>query len=323
MVNRLLVTGGSGFIGSAFIRNHLKKCTKIVNLDLLTYAADPSRLKTIENDTRYRFIQGDICNQELVSQIILQEQIDTVVHFAAESHVDRSIAGPQDFLKTNVLGTFALLEVLKKFPTLYFHHVSTDEVYGSLGDKGLFHEASPYLPNSPYAASKAASDHFVRAYAHTYGLRTTISHCSNNYGPFQHPEKLVPLIIHHCLEKKSIPIYGTGKNIRDWIHIDDHVEAIWLILTKGKKGEVYDIGGETEMRNIDLVHAIMEELTLITDETYESLITYVTDRPGHDYRYAINASKIKKELGWVPSRSLKEGLSETIRWTLESLFSYT
>lgn len=316
---RLLVTGGSGFIGSAFIRNHLSKCERIVNVDLLTYAGDPFRLHEIENDDRYRFVQADIANQALLFSLCQEEKIDAVVHFAAETHVDRSIIEPNAFVTTNVLGTFFLLEVIRSLPHTHLHHVSTDEVYGSLGEEGLFSEKSPYLPNSPYAASKAASDHLVRAYAQTYGLSTTISHCSNNYGPFQHPEKLIPKVVSCVLEGVPIPIYGKGENRRDWLYVDDHVEALWLILTRGTPGEVYAIGAEREMRNRDLVTLIMEYLITLTGRDYRSLITFVEDRPGHDYRYALDATKIKKELGWQPQHSLESALFKTIQWTLETL----
>jgi len=318
---RLLVTGGSGFIGSAFIRSVLKKCEKIVNLDLLTYASDPLRLKSVENNSHYRYVQGDICDQALIYDLCLSEQIDTIVHFAAESHVDRSIVDPKHFLTTNVVGTFALLEVVRKLSHIHFHHVSTDEVYGSLDKEGFFDEHSPYAPNSPYAASKAASDHFVRAYAKTYGLMTTISHSCNNYGPFQHPEKFIPLIISHCLQKKAVPIYGKGDQIRDWLYVDDHVEAIWMILEKATKGAVYNIGAQTEMANIDLVHLIMRQLSTLTGEEYTSLISYVPDRPGHDYRYAVNATKIKNELGWKPRQELQAALLKTILWTLDRSYN--
>lgn len=306
---RLLITGGAGFIGSAFIRRYLAKTERIVNVDKLTYAADLNRLTEIDRDPRYRFEQLDICDQQKIRALCIEENIDTLVHFAAESHVDRSISGPQDFLITNVMGTFSLLEVVRSLPSLHFHHISTDEVYGSLGEEGVFTENSPYRPNSPYAASKAASDHFVRAYAHTYGLKTTVSHCTNNYGPYQHPEKLIPLLISNCLEKKPLPLYGNGQNIRDWLHVDDHVGALWLILTKGKVGEVYDVGGGEEMTNLQLTQLIIELLSSLTGEDYQHLITFVPDRPGHDFRYAIDASKMHM-LGWKPKIGLRQGLLE-------------
>lgn len=314
---RILVTGGAGFIGSAFIRCYLPLCEKIVNLDALTYAGDKARLEGCENP-RYCFIQGDICDEALVKHICLEENIDTIVHFAAESHVDRSISSPKLFLQTNVMGTCTLLEVVRQHPHIHFHHVSTDEVYGSLRKNGFFDEGSPYRPNSPYAASKAASDHFVRAYVKTYGICATISHCSNNYGPFQHVEKFVPKIIDNCLKKEPLTIYGDGTNIRDWLYVDDHAEALWLILQKGKPGQVYDIGGNCEIKNIDILHLVIAELSKVTKENYEQLITYVADRPGHDFRYAINSSKIKKQLGWSPRHSIIEGLAKTIHWTLYS-----
>lgn len=308
---RLLVTGGAGFIGSAFIRRFLNKTERMVNFDKLTYAGDLTRLQGVENDARYLFVQGDVCDQNQVRELCVQEKIDTIVHFAAESHVDRSILGPQDFLVTNVIGTFSLLEVVRSLPHIHFHHVSTDEVYGSLGDVGVFTELSPYRPNSPYAASKAASDHFVRAYGHTYGLSVTLSHCTNNYGPYQHPEKLIPMLIARSLQKHKLPLYGLGDNVRDWLHADDHVEALWIILTKGTRGEVYDIGGGEELSNLNLAHLILELLSAHTGDDYRDLITFVEDRPGHDYRYAIDASKMRS-LGWSPRITLEKGLRDML-----------
>jgi len=319
---RFLVTGGAGFIGSAFIRfglNTVSSIEKIVNLDLLTYAGNLLNLASIENDPRYAFLRGDICDEALVLKLCEEYNIDTIVHFAAESHVDRSIIGPKTFLETNVLGTFALLEVVRKYPHIHFHHISTDEVYGSLGDEGFFNEESKLSPSSPYSASKAASDCFVGAYARTYNLSTTISHCSNNYGPFQHAEKLIPFMINCCINKTPMPVYGSGKNVRDWIYVDDHVEALWQVLQKGKKGQVYDMGGSAERRNIDLIHLIISEFAKIKNEDPQmlcSLITHVPDRLGHDYRYAIDSSKIQKELGWTPRHQLEEGLKKTILWSL-------
>ncbi len=313
----LLVTGGSGFIGSAFIRWVLQKTPfsgSITNLDLLTYAAIPSNLESVARDSRYAFVQGDILDPALVEHL-LKKGVDTVVHFAAETHVDRSIESSFPFIETNVKGTLTLLEALRKFPQVHFHHVSTDEVYGSLEEEGVFNERSAYAPNSPYAASKAASDHLVRAFAHTYGLKTTMSHCSNNYGPGQYPEKLIPLVLQKCLTNQPIPIYGKGTNVRDWLYVEDHVEAIWKILESGKVGETYGIGGGTEVSNREVVHRLIDLLAQKTGRDtreYLSLIEEVKDRPGHDFRYAIDASKIQKELGWMPRTSFAEGLAKTI-----------
>ncbi len=317
-LDNLLVTGGSGFIGSAFIRKTLRSefAGKIVNLDALTYAANPESLDGFTNHPRYYFMQGDINNVELVDRLCSEHEIDAIVHFAAETHVDRSIASSLPFMETNVKGTVHLLEVVRRHPHIHFHHVSTDEVYGTLGKEGYFSESSPYCPNSPYSASKAASDHFVRAYARTYGLSTTLSHCSNNYGPFQHPEKFLPLMISHCLNRKELPIYGQGTNVRDWLYVDDHVDAIWAILQKGKTGETYDIGGDAEKTNLQLLHLLIELLadaTQVNALFYHALIRFVADRPGHDFRYAIDHSKITRELGWEPTIDLRTGLRRTIR----------
>ncbi len=313
----LLVTGGAGFIGSAFIRYLLRSSSftgRILNYDLLTYAANLDYLNGFHEHPRYRFVQGDILNQPLIEQLILEHEIDAIVHFAAETHVDRSIASALPFVETNVKGTLSLLEAVRKNPHVHFHHISTDEVYGSLGESGSFNENSPYRPNSPYSASKAASDHLVRAFAQTYGLSTTMSHCSNNYGPCQYPEKFIPLMIHNCLKKKPLPVYGRGANVRDWLYVDDHAEAVWLILQKGKKGQVYDIGGKTELSNLELLHQLIELVQAERPGDYHSLIRFVQDRPGHDYRYALDAAKIQNELGWQPCISLREGLQRTIRW---------
>jgi len=325
-LTNILVTGGAGFIGSAFIRYLLKEVPsfhgKCVNLDLLTYAGNLENLKMIAHDPRYIFQHGDIGNEVLVEHLCLQHQIDTIIHFAAESHVDRSILSPHAFIETNVMGTFHLLEVVRRHPSIHFHHVSTDEVYGCLGDTGYFTEETPYQPNSPYSASKASSDHLVRSYAKTYHISTCISNCSNNYGPYHFPEKLIPLIILNCLHKKPLPIYGKGENVRDWLYVDDHAAALWMLLKKGKKGETYNIGGESEWRNINLVHKIIETLAKLQGiETgdYQSLITYVKDRPGHDYRYAIDCSKIKREINWTPQHTFEEGIRQTIQWYLDNL----
>jgi len=312
-LDNLLVTGGCGFIGSAFIRFSLAKGLRISNLDKMTYAADLSNLDGFHDHPNYQWIQGDINDQKLVETLCLNQKIDAIVHFAAESHVDRSIASAMPFIETNVLGTLSLLEAIRKFPHIHFHHISTDEVYGSLGKSGMFHEESLYRPNSPYSASKAASDHLVRAYAQTYHLSTTLSHCSNNYGPHQHIEKFIPMIISNCLAEKKIPVYGQGTNVRDWIYVDDHVEAIWAILTGAERGEVYDIGGGVERSNIELLHLVLKIIGGDI-EKYRSLIHFVEDRAGHDYRYAIDSSKLIRNLGWKPTTSLEEGLRKTVHF---------
>lgn len=320
-VRNLLVTGGAGFIGSAFIRYVLQEVPDFtgtcVNLDLLTYAGNLDNLQAVDKDPRYLFQQGDIGNSALVEHLCFEHQIDTIIHFAAESHVDRSIVHPQAFLETNVMGTFHLLEVVRKFSHIHFHHVSTDEVYGCLGEHGKFVETTPYHPNSPYSASKAASDHLVRAYGCTYNLSTCLSNCSNNYGPYQFPEKFIPLTLLNCLNQKPLPIYGQGINVRDWLYVEDHAQALWMLLEHGKRGETYNIGGEAEWRNIDLVHEMIRILAEIQDrdpQECERLITFVTDRPGHDLRYAIDCSKIKREIGWAPKHSFAQGLKKTIQW---------
>jgi dTDP-glucose 4,6-dehydratase len=317
----LLVTGGCGFIGSAFIRRLLRSTFrgKILNIDALTYAAHPDALQGFEDHPRYKFVQADINQTELIDRLCLEHEIDAIIHFAAETHVDRSIASPMPFLESNVKGTVSLLEVVRRHPEIHFHHVSTDEVYGTLGATGFFDETSPYQPNSPYSASKAASDHFVRAYGRTYGLSTTISHCSNNYGPFQNPEKFIPLMISHCLEGKPLPVYGRGDNVRDWLYVDDHVDAVWTIAQRGLSGETYDIGANTEKTNLQLLHLLIELLAGATGANalhYHMLIRHVPDRPGHDFRYAISSKKIERELGWVPRVGLRDGLRKTIEWTV-------
>lgn len=308
----LLITGGCGFIGSAFIRYLFRSppfSGRIVNLDLLTYAANPQPI----SHPRYSFVKGDIRDQPLVERLFCKHSIDTVVHFAAETHVDRSIADAMPFVETNIKGTLSLLEAVRKFPHIHFHHISTDEVYGSLGKEGFFSEQSPHRPNSPYAASKAASDHLVRAFAHTYSLSVTFSHCSNNYGPGQYPEKLIPLMIHNALSGKPLPVYGEGAEMRDWLYVDDHAEAIWTILQKGKRGETYDIGGNGERTNLALLHQLLAILKEETGIDAKPLIRFVPNRPGHDFRYAIDSSKIQQELGWRPMTSLEEGLKKTVR----------
>lgn len=330
----ILVTGGAGFIGSNFIHYILKTEPEIsvVNLDCLTYAANLENLKELPDASRYTFIKGDICDKELVYEIIKKYNVSIIVHFAAESHVDRSILGPEQFIQTNVIGTFSLLESARKvwiqekmFPLsgVRFHHISTDEVYGSLKpDDPPFSESNPYKPNSPYAASKAASDHLVRAYFKTYGLPISITNCSNNYGPYQFPEKLIPLTILNAISGKPIPIYGDGKQIRDWLYVEDHCEAIWLVINKATAGETYNIGGENQILNLELVNTICKILDeLLPNSKYkphQKLLTYVADRPGHDRRYAMNIEKIKSELDWKPKESLFSGLEKTVKWYLNN-----
>jgi len=307
---KLLITGGAGFIGSNFIHYILKKYPdyKITNLDLLTYAGNLENLKDIENNHNYKFVRGDIADAELVNSLVAD--VDLIVHFAAESHVDRSILDAASFVRTNVIGTHVLLEAAKNAGNKRFHHVSTDEVFGSLGpDDPSFTEKTPYDPRSPYSASKAASDHLVRAYYHTHNLPITISNCSNNYGPYHFPEKLIPLFITNLMEGKKVPLYGNGLNVRDWLYVEDHCVAIDKIIHQGKIGETYCIGGNAEKNNREITH----ELLKLMDKN-ESYVEFVTDRPGHDKRYAIDFSKIKNELGWEPSVSFDEGLRKTVEW---------
>lgn len=306
---KLLVTGGCGFIGSNFIHYILKKYSdyEIINLDKLTYAGNKENLKNIENNPRYKFVLGDICNKALVDAIV--KEVDAIVHFAAESHVDRSILKSDEFIRTNVLGTQVLLDSALRNENKRFHHISTDEVFGSLGKEGKFSEKTPYAPHSPYSASKAAADHLVRAYFDTFKLPITISNCSNNYGPYQFPEKLIPLFITNLIDDKKVPVYGKGGNIRDWIHVYDHNEAVDLILHKGKIGETYCIGGDSEISNIDITLLLLREFG-----KGDEMIEHVEDRKGHDFRYAIDFSKIKNELGWFPRISFDEGLKKTIEW---------
>lgn len=311
--SHILVTGGAGFMGSSFIRYVLKKSGftgKVTNLDLLTYAGNLDHVASVAEDPRYTFLQGDIRDPHILDKL---DPIDVIVHFAAETHVDRSISEPQVFLETNVMGTYQLLEYVRKHPETHFHHISTDEVYGALGAEGVFSEDSPYQPNSPYSASKASSDHLVRSYTKTYGISTTLSHASNNYGPCQYIEKFIPLMIQHALKKKPLPVYGQGENVREWLFVEDHSRAVWCILASGKRGEVYNVASECEMRNIDLLHLL---INLLGDPALKKLITYVEDRPGHDFRYAMDGSKIKS-LGWTPKWSMEEGLKETIRYIRE------
>lgn len=323
MKNRLLITGGAGFIGSAFVRMICHPSfgiERIVNLDLLTYAADLRYLKVCEKDPRYFFIRGDISNGALIEEICLTHKINTIVHFAAESHVDRSITDPFLFYRTNVGGTVTLLEIIRRMPHIHFHHVSTDEVYGSI-EEGTFTEESPYRPNSPYAASKAASDHFVRAYHHTYGVSVTLSHSGNNYGPCQNEEKFIPRMIKSCMKEDSFPIYGNGKNVRDWIFVEDHVTAIWEIIRNGEKGESYNISSGIEVCNIDLVHLIIDRFCKLMKKDADSLqrcITFVADRPGHDFRYSLSAKKCTQTLNWQPRCPFDQGIDRTIQWMLQS-----
>jgi dTDP-glucose 4,6-dehydratase len=337
-MRRLLVTGGAGFIGCNFVHHWLRghPDDRLLVLDALTYAGTRSSLAPLEGRPNFRFIHGNICDQELVTELLRGENIDTLVHFAAESHVDRSITGPAAFIETNVLGTHSLLEAARKVwlqeqpgQPHRFHHVSTDEVYGSLGPADPpFREDTPYAPNSPYSASKAASDHLVRAYHHTYGLQVTTSNCSNNYGPYHFPEKLIPLTIVNILHGRPLPVYGDGRNIRDWLHVSDHCRAIELILEQGRVGEVYNIGGRAEAENLQLVHSLCEIAEQVFDARPElaarhpqcprtaiaGLIRMVADRPGHDRRYAIDCGKIQRELGFAPSVQLHEGLTDTFTW---------
>ncbi len=300
---KLLVTGGAGFIGSNFILYILKKYKnyEIVNLDKLTYAGNKANLLSVENDTRYKFVKGDICNKKLVNSLI--KGVDAVVHFAAESHVDRSILYADEFVKTNVLGTQVLLDAALRKGRKRFCHISTDEVFGELGPTRKFNENTPYQPRSPYSASKTAADHLVKAYFHTFELPVTISNCSNNYGSFQFPEKLIPLFITNLIEGKKVPVYGKGLNVRDWIHVDDHNEGVDLILHKGRVGETYCLGGDAEMKNIDITNMILKEFGYGNE-----MVEFVQDRKGHDFRYAIDFTKIKKELGWQPRHTFEQGL---------------
>ncbi|MDR1419102.1 MAG: dTDP-glucose 4,6-dehydratase [Treponema sp.] len=349
-LKNVLVTGGSGFIGCNFIRTLLEKTPgfagRIVNLDALTYAGNPASLADVEaaygrtsysgvntadnTDVRYFFEKGDICDRSLVESLFKTYDIDTVVHFAAESHVDRSILGPEAFIRTNVMGTFTLLDTARQCWTdgsgtmredTLFHHISTDEVYGSLGETGRFTETTPCDPRSPYSASKASSDHLAMAYYHTYGLPVTLSNCSNNYGPCQFPEKLIPLMILNMLEGKPLPVYGDGKNIRDWVYVEDHNRAVWIIMQKGEHGGKYNIGGENEWENIRLLYTLIElvsEKAGLDPAKVRETIRFVRDRPGHDRRYAIDCSKIKRELGWERQMTFEEGLRETVDWYLSN-----
>lgn len=324
----ILITGGAGFIGSHVVRLFVNQYPqyKIVNLDALTYAGNLENLRDIEDKPNYSFVKGDICDFEFLTQLFSEHKISDVIHLAAESHVDRSITDPLVFVRTNVLGTANLLHVAYRTwkdadHAGRFYHVSTDEVYGSLSNEGFFTEDTPYQPKSPYSASKASSDHFVRAYKNTYGLDVVLSNCSNNYGAYQFPEKLIPLMINNIVNNKPLPVYGKGENVRDWLWVVDHARAIDVVFHKGKSGETYNIGGHNEWKNIDIVHLlckILDEKLGRTVGDSEKLITYVTDRAGHDYRYAIDASYIEKELGWVPSITFEEGIRDTVQWYLDN-----
>jgi len=320
----ILVTGAAGFIGSAFVRHVLKMSpseTQVVSFDKLTYAGNRANLRDLEGNTQHRFVKADICDAEAVEKTCREYHIDCIVNFAAESHVDRSILGPKEFIDTNIVGTFSLLEVARKLGGIHFHQVSTDEVFGSLGKTGLFTEKTPYDPRSPYSASKAAADHLARAYAHTYSLSLTLSNCSNNYGPYQFPEKLIPLMILNAIEGKKLPVYGDGSNVRDWLYVDDHVEAIWTVILRGEQGESYNIGGGCELSNMELLHQLLRVVAQVADLTLEKLksqIEFVADRPGHDQRYAIDASKIKQTLGWAPRFAIEGALKQTVEWFVEN-----
>ncbi|MGB5686208.1 MAG: dTDP-glucose 4,6-dehydratase [Candidatus Electrothrix sp.] len=335
MDKTILVTGGCGFIGANFVRLLLetRQDWRVINLDKLTYAGNLHNLEDVSEHPNYRFVRGDICDQALLDSLFQEEQIDTVVHFAAESHVDRSITGPAEFIRTNITGTFTLLEAAKKQwfdngqghkkEQCRFLHVSTDEVYGSLGATGFFTEQTPYDPRSPYSASKASSDHLVRAYFHTYGLPILLTNCSNNYGPYQFPEKLIPLVLNNGMQGKELPVYGDGGNVRDWLYVQDHCEAIVRVLEQGRLGESYNIGGHNEKNNLQVVELLCDMLDaklglLPSGETRRSLITFVKDRLGHDRRYAIDADKIDRELGWTPKYTFEQGIEKTVAWYLDN-----
>jgi dTDP-glucose 4,6-dehydratase len=334
-VQKVLVTGGAGFIGSALIRFLINETShSVVNLDKLTYAGNLQSLRSIEESERYSFVQMDICDHESLTALFVKEQPDLVMHLAAESHVDRSIDGPAEFIHTNIVGTFTLLDVARSYweslgegkkATFRFQHISTDEVYGDLGPTGLFSEQTSYQPSSPYSASKAASVHLVRAWHRTYGLPVIITNCSNNYGPFHFPEKLIPLVILNALEGKPLPVYGDGQQIRDWLYVEDHARALYKVATAGVTGETYNIGGFNEKANIDVVYAIcdlLEELQQVKPaklKHYRDLVHFVKDRPGHDLRYAIDAGKIERELGWLPQETFESGIRKTVLWYLDNL----
>ena len=329
---RIIVTGGAGFIGSALCRRLLSQPdVRVLNIDKLTYAANLASLASIESSPNYQLLQADVCDQDVMAQAMKTFEPDAIMHLAAESHVDRSITGSAEFIRTNINGTHAMLEAARGYwdnlnadrkDAFRFLHISTDEVFGSLGEEGLFHETTPYDPRSPYSASKASSDHLVRAWYHTYGLPTLISNCSNNYGPFHFPEKLIPLIILNALEGRPLPVYGNGSNIRDWLYVDDHAAALQLVVERGKPGESYNIGGRNERTNLDVVHTICDTLdrhgALPNGKARRELITYVTDRPAHDQRYAIDCSKVEAELGWRAQETFETGLARTVEWYLKN-----
>ena len=329
---RVLVTGGAGFIGANFVHRWCARHPddRIVVVDALTYAGNRATLRSIDDEPSFRFIQADITELSTMQEILREESIDTLVHFAAESHVDRSIDGPGAFLETNVMGTYTLLQAVRRYldtlnsgrsTDFRFHHVSTDEVYGALGLDGIFTESSPYQPRSPYAASKAASDHLVRAWAETYGIPSVISNCSNNYGPYQYPEKLIPMVIGKALHDESIPVYGSGSNVRDWLYVDDHARALLLILKMGLSGRTYNVGGAAEKTNLSVVQAVClcldHRQPRKNGNSYADLISFVADRPGHDFRYAIDSARIRNELGWQPRETFLSGLEKTVQWYLD------
>jgi dTDP-glucose 4,6-dehydratase len=330
-MKKVMVTGGAGFIGSAVCRYLIKeKGVEVLNVDKLTYAGNTESLKEISDSPLYRFEQADICDQSAIESLFADFQPDAVMHLAAESHVDRSIDGPSAFIETNIVGTFCMLSCAREYwsgladskkDDFRFHHISTDEVYGSLGDTGLFEETTPYDPRSPYSASKASSDHLVMAWSHTYGLPVVITNCSNNYGPYHFPEKLIPLVILNALDQKPLPIYGKGDQIRDWLHVEDHARALVLAVEEGVPGETYNVGGRNERTNLEVVQAIcdvLDELRPVANKSYRDLITFVTDRPGHDMRYAIDATKLETELGWKAQENFETGIRKTIAWYLDN-----
>ena len=324
---KILITGGAGFIGSAVVRLAVSHGHQVINLDALTYAACLENVAEVSDSPLYEFIEANICDRPEVDAVLDKHKPDTIMHLAAESHVDRSIDGPGEFIQTNITGTYTMLEAARSYwqangqpENFRFHHISTDEVYGSLGQTGMFTEDTPYAPNSPYSASKASSDHLVRAWHETYGLPVVLSNCSNNYGPYHFPEKLVPVVILNALAGKDIPIYGKGENIRDWLYVEDHADALLTVLQKGRVGRSYNIGGENEAKNIDLVQMVCAILDRVRPQknSYSDLIRFVADRPGHDLRYAIDPARIRDELGWRPSVTLEQGLEKTVRWYLDN-----